>query len=525
MKIQIPRQCSAALGLALLALGGCPGLASAQTLPNPIPIPQQPDALPVPTFIGSPAVPKKIEADPIPQNPYMAAGSWSNAHNDAYMSDLYRIPGPLGHAPVVSSTWLGTPRDPVALAPFITFDGAGRIVVAAVRFDSADNSAYVQLTLIDPDSLATLARFNLPKESRGETGFRPSGTYFYLDNQDRVVIGTRERTVWVLSHTATSFKLEATYDLTGAIAADDSIEALQPDWSGRVWFTSKGGVVGTLDMETGAVRHTRELQEAGERIVNGHAADEEGGVYIVSTRAMYRFDADAGGAPKVSWRTAYDAGTHVKEGQVDIGSGTTPTLMGKDYVAITDNGQPQMRVLVYRRAREIAGDRLVCSQPVFQPGNAANENSLIATEKSIIVENNFGYKAATKDTTHGRTTKPGMARIDLDAGSPNGCRIVWSNEAVSIPSVISKMSLGNGLIYTYTKPRGPATTDAWYFTAIDFRSGQVAYKQLAGTGILYNNHYAGVSIGPDGTLYVGALGGVVALRDGYAVAPGAQPGQ
>ena len=175
-------------------------------------------------------------------------------------------------------------------------------------------------------------------------------------------------------------------------------------------------------------------------------------------------------------------------------------------MTITDNGQPRMNVLVYDRT----DGRLVCAEPVFQPGQASNENSLIATDTSIIVENNFGYKTV-QDTTHGRTTKPGIARVDVENGA---CHTVWSNESESIPSVISKMSLANGLIYTYTKPRGPATTDPWYFTAIDFHTGTTVYSQLAGIGILYNNHYAGAYLGPDGTLYVGVVGGIVAMRDG-----------
>jgi hypothetical protein len=35
----------------------------------------------------------------------------------------------------------------------------------------------------------------------------------------------------------------------------------------------------------------------------------------------------------------------------------------------------------------------------------------------------------------------------------------------------------------------------------------------AGSGIGYNNNYAPVTLGPDGTAYVGTLGGLVALRD------------
>jgi hypothetical protein len=498
-----------------------------QGLPNPIPIPNQPDARPVPLFIGAEAVPRPIDAASVPQNPWMGPNPGGNAHNDSYMSDAYEIAGPLGKSPQVRSAWLATlqgdprfypPADPVAIPVVITFDRAGNLVAGVIKFRSAENEAYVQLTLIDPDSLATLAKFDLPAETRGDTGFRPAGAYFYLDDQDRVVVGTASRELWLVSHAQNSSgKWSFTHDpddvfpMSAAIPADDKLEAVVPDWDGRLWFTSKGGVVGFVDTGSRAIRHTNELKLRGERIVNSHAVDEDGSVYVVSTQAMYRFDVDGDGNPQVTWREAYDAGTHVKEGQVDIGSGTTPTLMGSDYVAITDNGQPRMHVLVYRRARDVTSPRLACAQPVFRPGSASNENSLIATDRSIVVENNFGYKAAQKDTTHGRTTKPGIARVDVD--EDGNCRTVWTNETISIPSVISKMSLSSGLVYTYTKPKGPATTDPWYFTAVDFHTGEVVYSRLAGTGVLYNNHYAGAYLGPNGTLYVGVLGGVVALRD------------
>jgi hypothetical protein len=78
---------------------------------------------------------------------------------------------------------------------------------------------------------------------------------------------------------------------------------------------------------------------------------------------------------------------------------------------------------------------------------------------------------------------------------------------------VSKLSLATGLVYTYTKPKGPATTDPWYFTAIDFETGETVFQQLAGTGAGFNNQYAGSYLGPNGTLYVGVLGGIVAMRD------------
>jgi len=516
-----------ATGLAAVALVTTLQLNAQQVLPNPIPIPSQQGALAVPLFIGSSATEHPITGTPIPQNPWMSPDPGNNGHNDSYMSDTYQLPGPLGKSPRVLSAWLATlegdpryypPVDPVAIPVIITFDKAGYIVAGVIKFRSAEGVAYVQLTLIDLHTLATLATFDLPEESVGEPGFRPAGAYFYLDDQDRVVVGTKDNELWLVSHDKDAggkwffaHEPQDTFPLAAAITADDELEAVVPDWTGNLWFTSKLGVVGLVDPATGEVRHTDQLKFGGERIVNSHAVDEDGGVYIVSTLAMYRFDVGDDGNPQVTWREPYDAGTHVKEGQVDIGSGTTPTLMGDDYVTITDNGQPRMHVLVYKRSRDVTGSRLVCAEPVFQPGTASNENSLIATDRSIVVENNFGYKSAQKDTTHGRTTKAGIARVDVDGNGT--CRTVWTNETISIPSVISKMSLANGLIYTYTKPKGPATTDPWYFTAVDFHSGAVVYQRLAGTGILFNNHYAGAYLGPNGTMYVGVLGGIVAMRD------------
>jgi hypothetical protein len=90
------------------------------------------------------------------------------------------------------------------------------------------------------------------------------------------------------------------------------------------------------------------------------------------------------------------------------------------------------------------------------------------------------------------------------------CRTAWtSNERA--PSVVPKLSLSNGLVYTYTRPPRSDGIDAWYLTTLDFRTGRTVYRRLAGTGFGFNNNYAPVTLGPDGTAYVGVLGGVVAF--------------
>ena len=83
------------------------------------------------------------------------------------------------------------------------------------------------------------------------------------------------------------------------------------------------------------------------------------------------------------------------------------------------------------------------------------------------------------------------------------------------PTLVPKLSLGNGLVYVYTNPPNQTNGgDGWYLTALDFRTGKTVFRRLTGEGLGFNNNYAPVSLGPDGTAYVGVLGGLVRLADG-----------
>jgi hypothetical protein len=256
-----------------------------------------------------------------------------------------------------------------------------------------------------------------------------------------------------------------------------------------------------VDPSTGAVKSL----DTGEPIGNSFATDETGGVYVVTDAALYRFVVGSNGAPEPSWRSTYPNDGTSKPGQTEIGSGTTPTITGP-YVAITDNADP-IDIVVYRRA----DGGQICTAPVFQKGQSDTDQSLIAAGSSLIAENNYGYSGPAA-TENGGSTAPGIERVDVNADG-TGCHKVWHSDERA-PSVVPKVSLGAGLVYTYTKEPRTDGKDGWYFTALDFRNGRTVYKRLAGEGLGFNNNYAPVTLGPDGTAYVGVLGGLVALRDG-----------
>ena len=134
-----------------------------------------------------------------------------------------------------------------------------------------------------------------------------------------------------------------------------------PDWSGRIWFATTQGVVGTVDP---AQRARCAPPTSGEPIGNSFAVDETGGVYIVTDAALYRFDAGGRRHAAGTWRQTYANTGDKKPGQTQAGSGTTPTLMGRGLVAITDNADP-MNVVVYAaraaRAARARSARSRCS--------------------------------------------------------------------------------------------------------------------------------------------------------------------
>ncbi|MEA2375653.1 MAG: hypothetical protein QOD53_2116 [Thermoleophilaceae bacterium] len=496
----IPRRTSDLVGrvaLAAVALWGC--CAGAASAAPPTPIPEGPGS-PAQVFFGTPAVQHPVYVPRPPRHPFMAPNDRSNLHNDGYQTDANVGPGPLGRKMQRLSTFQS------ADCASITFDSKGRVVTVCVGLGRPT------LFMFDKNTLETLASMTLPPRQPDPQGriFNDfaGGGYFYLDNQDRAVVLTNDKHLYVIKETPDpGFAIERNYDLSGAIPLTDKGFSALPDWSGRYWFVTSSGVVGTVDPASGAV-HSMPL--AGEDIQNSFSVDDEGGVYVVSSKALYRFDAGPQGEPKVTWREEYpNSGIH-KPGQADAGSGTTPTIMDGGLVSITDNADP-MDIVVYKRGKSVAGSRQVCKEPVFEKGASATDNSLVAAGRSMVVENNYGY-SGPEATENGMTTSPGLERVDLNPGL-GGCKLVWKSNEIA-PTVVPKLSLRNGLVYTYTKPASDSGSDFWYLTALDFQTGRRVFSRLAGEGLGYNNNYAPITIDPDnGGVLVGVLGGMVLLRD------------
>jgi hypothetical protein len=459
----------------------------------------------LPPHTGSAFTPHKLK-DPTkaPQNPFMARNPNSNIHNDTWMTDAYQRSGPLGN-----DLQAGSGSLPPSLCGSLAFDQENRLVSVCPSLLAPPTAR-----IIDPQTLEVVSDYTLPnapnapgtQEYQNFTG----GGYFFLDEQDRMWVPTKTDHIFVLNEgpDGNTLTLERDYDLTSVLDADtERITSALPDFNGLIWFVSKAnGKVGTLDPKTGRLR----VKKIGHEIENSFAVGADG-VYIVSDKHMYRFKAGAKGVPRVAWKVRYPNSGIVKPSQVNAGSGTTPTLMDNGLVAITDNADP-MHVIVYRTTNRLHGaDRELCRERIFSKGSSATENSIITAGRSLIVENNYGYQDPFGPNS-GAVTEPGFVRVDVNRKLTD-CKTKWTNTEVRAPTVVPKMSTKTGLIYTYQRPEDPMA-QGYYWTAIDWRNGKTVWTQYAGSGLGFNNNYAGIALGPDGTAYLGVTGGIVTLRDG-----------
>lgn len=547
-----PLAAIAGICIAASAVVGC-----YDSYPTEIPLGVYHAIAPPPSVTG-PATSNPLPDNDVPQHPYLAPNGKNGMHGDAYNSGTYSTAGPLGNDPVIQSAipvdyWRNLQL--VALlgeCAAHTFNDDGTVLYTVC----ADVNVFKMLALDVSDDFNRIGVLTMPwranvGEPLADQGRDTSGgLYFHLikdgAGNDQVLTTNGDEHVQVIATSGApdpgtgadyGFTIVEDYDVKSYLLDPDpaspdasKITDVMIDWTDPdlIWFISRDGTVGIVDRSDGSVETLQLTHMDGEEVINeeiqNSMAMDENGLLVVSNYAMHHMSVGINNEPVIDWRSEYELGGSTS-GTFGEGSGTTPTALGPDYVAITDFADP-IKVVVYSRTT----GEVVCSHEVFEQGASSTENSVIgyydsSTQTgSIIVENNFGYELhlAPIDTSPVDLPAPGITRIDVTGGVSDGeCTEVWTSDEIS-PSVVPKLSTGNGLVYIYTPkfmdPNGSGDTTmneiAWYFTALDFATGETEFQVLTSTGNEWNNHYAPISIGPDGTAYMGTLRGLISIKDG-----------
>lgn len=445
-----------------------------------LPIPPGPGSLATPSYLGRPASARPVAAAEAAQNPGLSPQAASS--------------GPLGLQPQVDTAWFGG-----ELCPQLAFDSHERVITVC------EGRGGTRLHVIDPESMRKLTSLELPEraaassEAEALCGHPPS----YLDAADRVVVARADRRVQALRTSDGAddpdLTVDQSWDLRPFVPDGDCVVALVPDWSGRIWWASSAGLVGTIAADSGDVR----VHDLGERI-HDRIAVEESGVHVVTDRAVHRLVAGPDGTPQPVWRTPYDRGDERKPGQLARGSGTGPTVLAGGVVAFADNADPAMHVVFL----ESATGKEICRRAVFEEGASATEAALVSLGGGVVAVNQYGNRGA-RSTLLGFASEPGVVRVDVAGGD---CTVRWSSDQV-VPSGTPRVGWANGLVYAYSKRPSWTGVSAWFVTALDAESGRAMWSARTGTAGWYDNRGASVALSPDGSLWAGTLAGLVRVRD------------
>lgn len=312
----------------------------------------------------------------------------------------------------------------------------------------------------------------------------------------------------------------------------DQLVGLTMTYDGMMAFVTNYGLVGLVDRSFQNARYLL-LSDGNEYVYNSIAADEDGGIYVVTHKAMYRVQwtgeklttqESEGG-----WRAPYGTGKPSSlEMMTMAGSGSTPTLMGTGdqdkFVVITD-GEGLMNIVLFWRDKvpddwiQLPGtaDRRIAAQVPITFGDPArkksfSDQSVLVRGYGVFVVNNEMQKYESNRTLN--TMLGGEAEY-----APYGCekfewdpkdrvlRSMWVNNEVSFPNAIPTMSEETGLIYEIGQRNG-----TWTLEAVDWDSGESAFYYEIGDRARHNSGFAAIQVGPDGDLYYGTFFGMIRIH-------------
>ncbi|MDH3817161.1 MAG: hypothetical protein OES21_01025 [Myxococcales bacterium] len=501
---------------------------------------------------------------------------WAGSHRASYAQGSSALPGPAD-----SQT---------SKSEHLVLEGAGIPVIASFSRPYEDGGRAVWSTILGADSAIVkidhetfeIIDTYVPgdrEEDPPEFELGLSGAYAAIDAQNRFIAGRTNFVSFfgdsVEGDRSSNIELKKRIFLPPEAFCndDDVIAGMSLTYDGHLAFATELGNLFVIpadvdpdDLGEVPVVSTNEncaTADAAdlEIVSNSIAVDEAGGIYLLTSAAMYRFNWD-GSTLSMVWRAAYDSAEDVPSPiRLGPGSGSTPSLMGTkaddDHFVVITDGRALMNLVLFWRD-EVPDDweaiapgkdrRIACEIPVdFGTGatEAISEQSVAVRGYAAIVVNDL----LTNPTINPPSMSPlaaaaqnlvsaleggipekapfGLERIDWDAETRT-CSTVWANPEISVPNGIPSISEASGLVYGAGQRDGQ-----WGLEGLDFATGESRVWVEAGPGTCpmdsggllpllpgvgdvleqvpdscENSVYAATTVGPDGMVYQGTLNGM-----------------
>ncbi|KAJ3548533.1 hypothetical protein NM208_g962 [Fusarium decemcellulare] len=474
-----------------------------------------------PEFLGNPAVAQALR----PKERFKPDAL--HAHIDGGNTRSDDFLGPLGNSPYVSSVEVP--------AAFMFWENSTSLL-AAMSCETSQATIAFCLSALDPDTLNPLARWSAPNRTT-------VSTYWQIID-GKIIMPTLEGFILEVERVATgsetTFRRIREIDVSDLMTAGAILATAGYTDDGNLWFTATPaplvGLPGTNTSTIGYVSPDNAVYSIAldnHVIENGMAVNRKT-IYVVTGPSgvedhsdaagyFYAFQAAGKGGVSISYKEKYSAGSGIKPGGLARGSGATPGLLGQKYVAITDNADEQINLVVYLQADHAAENEssFVCSVPLFKPNGSGNEASLTThfdgNTYSVMITNSYNSPTFLDvgDNVNGRhndlsVAAPGVARIEV---TENGdCSLAWE---LPVRATMTTLSTSSGLLYAYTQDNDLAKEGlyVWYIAAFNYTTGDEVWRSRVGAGGAFHPGVSHIQLGPGGKIYEGVVGGMAWLQD------------
>lgn len=488
-----------------------------------------------------------------PCNPFVGSSAWSTNHRNSYAQGSSPFPAPRpGDEIAYQDITLGN-ESPIIIQFSSPYPDGRRTVWFSTVSPAESNAIYK----LDYDTGEVIDRVSTLDEGRPPQRPTTSGVYSLLDRDNHLIAIRGDTELAVFGDSQPGVRTSP-IELLQAFALprralcreNDRILGITMTYSGEVAFATVQGMIGVVPREPHRMRDENTVvasingercddpsvpDEALEEIANSISADENGGIYPVSTKAQYRFRLRDRRLEQV-WRAPYETGGGRSGATLSEGSGSTPDVMGTDpgddkFVVITDGQEVAHLVLLWRD--EIPRDwkpiapgkdrRIACEVPVrFGDPNrtsSVSEQSVLTRGYSSVIVNNatpldraFGLVPAPFNTLSSLLSNlpanapRGIERIDWDPETRT-CRTVWANPDISIPNAVPTMSAESQMVYAIG-----AQNTFFGLEGIDFRTGESKLFVPTTPLATENSFFAATTVGPDGDIWNGGASGLSVFR-------------
>lgn len=459
-----------------------------------------------------------------PKNPFLADSPWPMTHRNPYCQASSPLPGPTASEMERGLFKIQTlSEEAVAITLNLSpRNSAGNYSI----WGSSRNTLYKLNGNERKWRSATSVR------KGGKTSQAISGAYTLLDKEGRLFVPKGD-TVLVYQEEIPGEPKSRIREIkrfslnkNKLLLEGEQIVGMNLTYDGFLAMVTNRSLVVIMNRESGEIVSHRLNSE--EEVSNSLAVDENGGLYVVTHKKMYRLQW-AKGNLSVSWDSEYPTTDSPMPGRLGLGSGTTPTLMGtgnQDKLVVIADGQKKMNLVAFWRD-EIPKDwkaipgfsRRVAGIIPILFGDPTRERSI--TDQSLLVR---GYGAVAVNNDYGdHPTDPwsnfwtilwsnykdyapyGIEKFEW-VPEERKLKSIWANAELSVPNGIPTMSSETGLIYYLGQK-----DEKWTVEAVDWNTGHLHFRKVLENEVKYNSYYAGMEIGFDSDLVTGTVGGALRL--------------